>query len=118
MLDMIKQAFACTIGICLGVGFVLGLIMCACWSEKELSSKKLLFIPSTLLVMGFLITILNCLTPTTKMGAAIYVIPRAIKSESFDKAMDIPSKLLDLANNKIDELLDIKINDIKNPKGK
>jgi hypothetical protein len=94
-LDYLQPLF----GISGGVVVVFSvLVVVPCWAEGATRFIRPLLIT---LAIGLSSIIIACLIPSTKEAAAIIIIPKIVNNE---KVQQIPSKLMDLANEWLDAL--------------
>lgn len=101
-LDDISSA-ACLFATICGILFLVIMIICACgYSEFDNHEKKIAYKTSRNSFIVFIIFLIPAiLIPNTKQMALIMVTPKIANNE---QVKQIPDKLLDLANEWLDEL--------------
>lgn len=89
-------------GLCLSMGLALSIIgglICLC-ELGYMRTHKTYYILSVPII-GLFFLLLACFIPSTKTIAAMYVLPKIVNNEQIQQ---IPSKLLDLSNEWLEEL--------------
>ena len=98
-LDNLHEA-AAIIGVIASIIFGIAIIMAIIyWSEENDYKPFLIILPCFLLSM--VIAVSSCFIPTTKEMCAIKAIPLIVNDE---QVQEIPTKIVDLANEWLEEL--------------